>query len=277
MHRSTSLATVAAVIGMLCVSVVDASAQELSYLWAFTQNTAVHRSASGSLITQSSPYIIGFRDDNTEVSAVSAGSPNPESHAVVSPYGPSFAEASSLFNYWFAVFGYGDSAGTAVPLLLTAELIVRGDNDDSQASAVLDIGEGMNQGGVQEGTFHEQLSCPQAGDCTSGKFTVLEVQEEPVMVLSSTPDVLHLYQVSLGTFAQSSTGDGVSSAHVRSVFLQMDPTYPMRSVFYLRFSTGVQNVPPVIPVPEPSVNALMLAGLVGLGGFVGLRRRQMAA
>jgi hypothetical protein len=275
MRHSASLATVAAVIGILCASAVDASAQELGDLQTFVLNTSVHRGESGPLITQSSSISIGFRNDNVEVFAGSGTLPRPSSHAVVIPYGPSFSEVTSLLNYWFEVVG--PSAGEAVPVLVTTVLRARRDSDDSQARAVLHIGEGINRGGVQVGSFQAQVSCPQDSGCTFGEFTPLELRDEPVTVLSSTPDDAHVYQVSLATFAQSSSGSGVGSAHVDLVFLQIDPSYPRHDEFSLAFSAGVGNAPlPVTPVPEPGVRALLLAGLVGLWGFVGRRRHQMS-
>ncbi|HEX6705588.1 MAG TPA: hypothetical protein VF169_12570 [Albitalea sp.] len=271
MHRNSVPYVVAAIVfGLLCAPDADAStSSELDALQPFIRNAIVHPDGSGGLVTEtSSAPPLSFRGGGADVVTWAFTAPRPNVHSAVIPYDVSFSEGSSTLDYWFAVVGA--SAGESVPVLLTTVIAARRDSEDSQSRAVLDIGEGVNPGGVQTGTFHEQLTCSQTSACTFGEFSSIRLRNEPITILSSTEADAHIYQVSVSTFAQS-FGGGVGSAFVDPILFQIDPGFPGHDEFSLVFSAGVRNEtpPPIIEVPEPSEAVLLLAGLLALFGLLG--------
>jgi hypothetical protein len=275
--RSAALLVLAAtVLGMF--GSPDARAGTLADLDtpAFIRNALVSPDQNGVLVTEISDHTISHNDVDKFAQLLAYQHPNPTLQAALISRGASFLQASSTFDYWFAVVG--PSVNEPVPVLASATIFANWGTATDQTRAVIDIGEGINPGGVQTGTFHYELACSsQSTSCTPG-INRVRLRNEPLTVLSSTAADAHIYQVSMNAFSQSS-GDGIAVSLIDLLVFQIDPRFPRHGEFSLAFSSGInnENPPPILDIPEPSVTALLLAGLATLLGVCGRRKLSSAA
>ena len=160
----------------------------------------------------------------------------------------------------------GGNPGDLVPLLvhtaLHASVTPSEDlNNANSATALIDVFDLSAPGGIAS-TFACSVS---PGDCGGAE----DVDESLALTMASGSAGRVFMQIIV---AASSTSGGSAGADMDPLIF-VDPHFANAADYTITVASGVANaLPPAPPVPEPSVWALMLAGLGGLSTAVRRRR-----
>jgi hypothetical protein len=179
--------------------------------------------------------------------------------------GFSAATAIAEFQYDFAVTG--GNPGDPVPVLVLTSLEASASespdaSNANSASAIVALFGLSSVGGAIVSNGPGTFACQSSPvDCTGQD----EVQDDLAVTVPSGSAERVFLQVIV---AANSKFHGHASAQI-DPFIRIDPSFPNAADYEITVAGGVGNA---LPVPEPSVLALLLAGLGGLSTAARLRR-----